>query len=102
MRWIIRSLLFVLLALSAADAWAVIGRPLTPISVAGVARRSARRQGAYGVYNGAAIAATGVAVGATVATLPAGCSQAGTVYHCGAHAYRPVYDGPDVVYVVEQ
>jgi hypothetical protein len=31
-------------------AQAVVGRPLTPVSVAGVARRTARRC-AYGVYN---------------------------------------------------
>jgi hypothetical protein len=34
-------------ALSAADAFAVVGRPLTPVSVAGVARRIVRRD-AYG------------------------------------------------------
>jgi hypothetical protein len=33
-----------------ATAHAVVGRPLTPVSVAGVARRSARRC-AVGVYN---------------------------------------------------
>ena len=32
------------------DAHAVVGRPLTPVSVAGVARRTARRC-AVGVYN---------------------------------------------------
>ena len=33
-----------------ATAYAVVGRPLTPVSVAGVARRTARRC-AVGVYN---------------------------------------------------
>jgi hypothetical protein len=32
------------------DAQAIVGRPLTPVSVAGVARRTARRC-AVGVYN---------------------------------------------------
>jgi len=31
------------LLVAAQEAWAVIGRPLTPVSVAGVARRSVRR-----------------------------------------------------------
>jgi hypothetical protein len=33
-------------------AHAIIGRPLTPMSFAGVARRSARRSVAYGAYGG--------------------------------------------------
>jgi hypothetical protein len=32
------------------QAQALIGRPLTPFSYAGVARRTARRYGAYGAY----------------------------------------------------
>ena len=45
-----------------AQAW--IGHPLTPLSYAGVARRTTRRAVAAGAY------ATGVAVGATVAAAP--------------------------------
>jgi hypothetical protein len=37
--------------LSKAEAW--IGRPLTPMSYAGVARRTTRRAYAYGAYGGA-------------------------------------------------
>jgi hypothetical protein len=61
------------------DAAAVVGRPLTPVSAAGVARRTTRR----------AIYATSV----YVATLPAGCSTVvinGTsIYQCGATYYQP-------------
>lgn len=92
------------------EAQAVIGRPLTPVSYAGVARRTVRR-GAY--YGGAAVATTAVVGTAAVATtaavahsayiysLPGGCStyySPYTYYHCGSTYYRPVYDGPDVVY----
>ncbi len=40
---------------TASDAFAIIGRPLTPVSVAGVARRTTRRAVVYG---GAAVAAS--------------------------------------------
>lgn len=60
------------------DAAAVIGRPITPVSVAGVARRSTRR----------AIYATSV----YAATLPAGCRTVvidGVALHqCGATYYQ--------------
>lgn len=78
------------------EAQAVIGRPLTPVSYAGVARRTTRR---------AVYATSAATTAATVATLPAGCAQVmsgGVVrYQCAGHYYRPVYDGPQVVYVVE-
>jgi hypothetical protein len=93
--------------LPAADLFAVVGRPLTPVSYAGVARRTTRRS----VYAGAAVGA-GVAVGATavaaasIATLPPGCGRmtltGATYYNCGGTYYRPQYDGPNVVYVVAQ
>jgi hypothetical protein len=38
----------VLLLVLADEVFAVIGRPLTPVSVAGVARRSVRRNAYYG------------------------------------------------------
>lgn len=50
---------------------AIIGRPLTPMSYAGVARRTTVRAGAYGAYGtyGAA-AAAGAATAAAVASQP--------------------------------
>jgi hypothetical protein len=91
------------------EAHAVIGRPLTPMSYAGVARRTTRRA----VYSGAAYGAgaaygTGVygggVYGGGVATLPGGCGRltvAGALYYgCGGTYYQPMYDGPDVTYVV--
>jgi hypothetical protein len=92
-------------------AHAIVGRPLTPMSYAGVARRTTRRAAYAGAYGGygygyggyaapgayAAGAAAGAAA-ATVATLPAGCAMAGGVYNCGAVQYRPYYQGTTVVY----
>lgn len=43
------------------EAHAVIGRPLTPLSYAGVARRTTRRAVAYGAYGGVAVAPVVVA-----------------------------------------
>jgi hypothetical protein len=74
---------------------AVIGRPLTPLSYAGVARRTTYRAAAYGSYYGAASAAR-AATNATVvyppatvvyAPIPEGCvkiiDSRGTVtYRC--------------------
>ena len=61
------------------DAEARVGRPLTPISVAGSARRTSRR----------VIRRTSV----FVATLPAGCStiviEGTTLHQCGATYYQP-------------
>jgi hypothetical protein len=60
------------------EAQAVIGRPLTPLSYAGVARRTTRR----------AIYATSV----YAATLPAGCRtvviEGTALYQCGATYYQ--------------
>jgi hypothetical protein len=78
--------------LSRREASAVIGRPLTPMSYAGVARRTARRS----AYVGAAYGAP------TITALPAGCGFAVGIYTCGAVRYRPYYDGPTVVYQVVQ
>ncbi len=56
-----------------------VGRPLTPVSYAGVARRTTRRT----------IARTSV----YVATLPGGCQRVvisgANVYQCGATYYQP-------------
>ena len=71
------------------DAQAVVGRPWTPASVAGVARRTTRRHIAYG---------------SMLYGLPPGCATLYAVgapyYHCGGVYYRPQYQGPNVVYVV--
>ena len=60
---------------------------------------------AYGV-GAAAATATAIAIGTQVATLPPACSNItvnGRMYYqCGGTYYQPVYDGPDVVYVVVQ
>ncbi len=61
------------------DAQARVGRPLTPISVAGVARRTTRR----------AIIATSI----YVATLPPSCSvvmiEGMSLHQCGGTYYQP-------------
>lgn len=60
------------------SAEAIIGRPATPASVAGVARRTTRRVVRRTSYY--------------VATLPAGCAQmtisGAIVWHCGATYYQ--------------
>jgi hypothetical protein len=59
---------------------AIIGRPLTPMSYAGVARRTTRRAVAAGAYTYGAVAA-GAAVGAAVVAAPvAACVQTVDVY----------------------
>jgi hypothetical protein len=62
------------------EAQAIIGRPATPLSVAGTARRTTRR----------VIRRTSV----YVATLPMGCRttvviDGTTLYHCGGTYYQP-------------
>ena len=73
---------------------AVIGRPASPTSVAGVKRRTRRRT------------ARRVTVGRRVNTLPSGCTKVikrgVTYHHCGGVHYRPYYQGNTVVYVVEE
>src|SRR5512146_1977515 len=68
------------LLLGGGAAHAVIGRPLTPASYAGVARRTTRRT----VYAAGAVAATPVVATApvvpttaVVTSLPGGCARAG-------------------------
>lgn len=61
------------------EAHAVIGRPLTPMSYAGVARRTTYRAATYGAYaHGAAVVAAPVVV-APVVVAPA-CAQVVNVY----------------------
>jgi hypothetical protein len=73
-----------------------VGRPATPRSAAGVARRSTRRT----------VRRHRIAVGTRVTVLPAGCTTVIThnvTYHyCGDVYYRPYYEGTTVIYVVEE
>jgi hypothetical protein len=93
------------LCVAAGEAQAIIGMPLTPMSYAGVARRTVRRTAfVAGAVTVAAATTAAVAVGTRVAALPVGCVTqvvpAGTYYACGSTYYRPYYDGPNVIYVV--
>ena len=103
------------------DAAAVIGIPWSPVSYAGVARRTTRRVVAV---ESAAVASTAaaaqpqqaapasvatssgaLAVGTIVTALPAGCAStpSGGVeyYTCGGTRYRPAFQGNNLVYVVQ-
>ncbi len=111
------------------DAQAIIGRPMTPVSYAGVARRTAYRETA--VVATAAVATTAAAtnaaaqsaaaaqaaatppptgaplpVGTVVAQLPPGCVSApisGIEYYlCGGNYYRASFQGNNLVYVVQK
>ena len=63
------------------QAHAVIGRPLTPLSYAGVARRTPRRAVAGGAARGVAVAAPAVVPPARVVVAPApACVQAVDAY----------------------
>ena len=89
------------LLLGGHDAQAVIGRPLTPVSYAGVARRTTRRAAYTGAYYGAHTAYYAppvVATTAVVTTLPAGCVQTAGYYACGTVRYAPYYSGTTIVY----
>ncbi|MFZ0611985.1 MAG: hypothetical protein WAM73_07100 [Desulfobacterales bacterium] len=68
---------------------AVVGRPLTPVSVAGVARRTTRRTIRRStIYS---------------ATLPTGCTtvviEGATLHQCGGTYYQPYNNQYVVVYV---
>ena len=121
MRKITASFTVLAAALLLADSvMAVVGNPFTPMSYAGVARRTTRRaayagaaysSGAYyagAAYTSAAVAttATAMAIGATVSALPSGCANilSGGIsyYHCGSTYYRPYYQGANLSYVVVQ
>jgi hypothetical protein len=70
------------------EAHAIIGRPMTPMSYAGVARRTTRRAYGYGAAYGAAGAAAvgAVAVGAAAAASPR-CYQVATAYGIETRCY---------------
>lgn len=107
------------------EAQAIVGRPLTPVSVAGVARRTTRRAvvvestavaasaaqpaapaPAPAPTPAAAPAAGALPLGTVVPSLPTGCTQvaAGGVqyYKCGADYYRTAFQGTNLVYVTAQ
>ena len=78
------------------DAEAVVGRPASPGSVAGVRRRTTRRT----------VRRRHIAAGTRVVVLPSGCTTVvkySVEYHyCDGTYYRPYYEGNEVVYVVEE
>ena len=111
------------------EAQAIIGRPLTPVSYAGVARRTTRRTVA--VASTTAVVATESAaaasaaqtaaaapaattapadgalpLGTVVSALPSGCTQTTSggiqYYKCGADYYRTAFQGTNLVYVTAQ
>ena len=105
----------------AREAAAIVGAPLTPVSYAGVARRTTRRTVAVASTAAATseAAATAAAApppppppapgspphGQVVSALPAGCvsaPQGGVEYYrCGSVYYRPAFQGNNLVYVVQ-
>ena len=102
------------------------GRPLTPLSFAGVARRTTRRVavGTAAVVTTEAAAATqpttviveqapaqpsaqattAVPIGTVVPALPAGCSsvavQGANYFNCAGVYYKPSFQGNNLIYVV--
>jgi len=112
------------------EARAIIGMPATPLSVAGVARRTTRREVA--VMSTTAVAAESAAaasaaakpapapaaapapalapgalpLGTVVNALPAGCTPmtiGGVQYNkCGVDYYRTAFQGANLVYVTAQ
>ena len=104
---------------------AIIGRPLTPVSYAGVARRTTRRVvGTTAVVatstaaatqpttviveqapaQPAAQATTAVPIGTIVQALPSGCTsvpvQGVNYFNCAGVYYMPSFQGTNLVYVV--
>lgn len=80
---------------------AVVGAPRTPVSVAGVARRTARRTTVAVASSTPAPAPAPAAppsASGMVASLPSGCAPAGDLFQCGSVYYRPYMQGTTVVY----
>lgn len=104
------------------DAEALVGRPATPVSYAGVARRTTRRAVAVTSSSAAASSAaatsnaqqqveapppapsSGLPVGSTVQALPGGCTpftKDNVQYNmCNNTYYRTAFQGTNLVYVV--
>lgn len=113
------------------DAKAIVGRPLTPVSVGGVARRTTRRAVVYSssASNQAAqqeaaaaqqqaaaaeqeaaaaqqqAAATRLPAGTVVTALPSGCESMTvdgvSMFNCGGVMYQPQFQSNNLVYVVK-
>jgi hypothetical protein len=95
------------------QAHAIVGAPWTPMSCAGVARRTTRRVVAAETAAVTAAATTAAAphaagvpvIGTVVPTLPSGCAplQAGGVEYCrcGETDYRAAFQGSNLVCVVQ-
>ena len=101
------------------EAEAVVGRPVTPVSAAGVARRTTRRA----VYATSASASqqqqqqqqqqaapepaapAAPAAGTIVTVLPAGCEsmtiEGGSYFNCAGVIYQPMFQSNNLVYVVK-
>ena len=96
------------------EAQAIVGRPATPVSAAGVARRTTRRAvyatsastaSAQQQQQPAAAPASQLPAGTVVTALPSGC-QSTTVdgvslFNCGGVMYRPTFQSNNLVYVVQ-
>ena len=83
------------ISLSIESAQARVGRPLTPVSVAGVARRQNRRAVYGGGYGAGVVGAGAVAAGtaAAVAATSPNWGWGGTPYRTGYYAGGPYYGG---------
>jgi len=104
-----------------APAQAVVGRPATPVSVAGVARRTTRRAVVYSSTASASAAQQQAAQqqqaaappqqpaappkGSVVTALPAGCTSMDvdgvSMFNCNGVMYRPTFQSNNLVYVVQ-
>ncbi len=90
---------------------AVVGAPATPLSVAGVARRTAIRSTVVVVsaqpssVSPQSDVVSSLSVGTVVSALPAGCSSIQlngvNYFNCQGTYFRPAYQGQNVVYIVE-
>jgi len=100
---------------------AVVGRPATPVSVAGVARRTTRRAVVYSSTASASAAQQQQAAqqqaaaqppqpaappkGSVVTALPAGCTSMEvdgvSMFNCGGVVYQPTFQSNNLVYVVK-
>jgi hypothetical protein len=76
------------------SAQARVGRPLTPVSVAGVARRHARR----GVYGAGVVGAGAAAVGTAAAVAGSSPYYTGTGYYGGGPYYGGAVGGARAAY----
>lgn len=103
------------------DAKAIVGAPLTPVSVAGVARRTTRRAVvATSASTSAAqqqqaapapapmpapAPAPALAAGTVVSALPAGCVSTKVdgvdLFNCSGVFYQPTFQSNNLVYVVK-